>query len=90
MEAYNKAVIKSVDMSDVMQQDAVDVAKEALSRNVVERDIATYIKAEFDRKYSHTWHCIVGQNYGSYVTYEARHFIYFMLGHLSVLLFKAG
>ncbi|CDS41788.1 dynein light chain [Echinococcus multilocularis] len=90
MAAYNKAVIKSVDLSDVMQQDAVDVAKEAVSRNVIERDIATYIKAEFDLKYSHTWHCVAGQNHGNYFTYEARHFIHFMLGHLSLLLFKAG
>ncbi|KAK1328707.1 hypothetical protein QTO34_012282 [Cnephaeus nilssonii] len=35
---------------------------------------------EFDKKYNPTWHCIVGRNFGSYVTHETKHFIYFYLG----------
>jgi len=27
---------------------------------------------------------------GSYVTHEAKHFIYFYVGHFAVLLFKSG
>jgi hypothetical protein len=27
---------------------------------------------EFDKKYNPTWHCIVGRNFGSYVTHEVR------------------
>jgi hypothetical protein len=45
---------------------------------------------EFDKKYSPTWHCIVGRNFGSYVTHETKHFIYFYLGQVAVLLFKSG
>lgn len=30
------------------------------------------IKREFDKKYGPTWHCIVGRNFGSYVTHEVR------------------
>lgn len=30
----------------------------------VEKDIAAYIKKEFDKKYNPTWHCIVGRNFG--------------------------
>lgn len=32
------------------------------------------------RKYNPTWHCVVGRNFGSYVTHETKHFIYFYLG----------
>jgi len=46
----------------------------------IEKDIAAYIKKEFDKKYTPTWHCIVGRNFGSYVTHETKHFIYFYLG----------
>ena len=53
-------------------------------------DIAAYIKKEFDKKYNPTWHCIVGRNFGSYVTHETRHFIYFYLGQVAILLFKSG
>lgn len=54
------------------------------------QDIAAYIKKEFDKKYNPTWHCIVGRNFGSYVTHETKHFIYFYLGQVAILLFKSG
>ena len=54
------------------------------------KDIAAFIKKEFDKKYNPTWHCIVGRNFGSYVTHETKHFIYFYLGQVAILLFKSG
>uniref|UniRef100_A0AAY4BUQ7 Dynein light chain n=1 Tax=Denticeps clupeoides TaxID=299321 RepID=A0AAY4BUQ7_9TELE len=67
-----KAVIKNADMSEDMQQDAVDCAMQSMEKYNIEKDIA-----EFDKKYNPTWHCIVGRNFGSYVTHETKHFIYF-------------
>ena len=37
---------------------------QALEKYNVEKDIAAYIKKEFDKKYNPTWHCIVGRNFG--------------------------
>ncbi|XP_069135999.1 uncharacterized protein [Argopecten irradians] len=85
-----KAVIKNADMAEDMQQDAVDCATTALEKYNIEKDIAAYIKKEFDKKYNPTWHCIVGRNFGSYVTHETKHFIYFYLGQVAILLFKSG
>ncbi len=48
------------------------------------------VEQEFDKKYTPTWHCIVGRNFGSYVTHETKHFIYFYLGQVAILLFKSG
>jgi hypothetical protein len=56
-----KAVIKNADMSEEMQADAVDCATQALEKYNIEKDIAAYIKKEFDKKYNPTWHCIVGR-----------------------------
>ncbi len=81
MDKERKAIIKNSDMTEDMQQDAINVAT---------KDIACYIKKEFDRKHNPTWHCIVGRNFGSYVTHETKHFIYFYLGQIAVLLFKSG
>ena len=67
---------------------------EALEKYNIEKDIAAFIKKEFDKKYNPTWHCVVGRNFGSYatcllnspsrvswkVTHETKHFIYFYLG----------
>ncbi|PTU23315.1 hypothetical protein P175DRAFT_0432934 [Aspergillus ochraceoroseus IBT 24754] len=80
--------IKSVDMSEDMQQEAVEVAIEAMEKYHIEKDIAQYIKREFDSRKGATWHCVVGRNFGSFVTHETKHFIYFYLGHCAILLFK--
>lgn len=85
-----KAVIKNADMHEDMQQDAVDCASQALEKYNIEKDIAAFIKKEFDIKHNPTWHCIVGRNFGSYVTHETKHFIYFYLGQVAILLFKSG
>ncbi|XP_017075452.1 dynein light chain 1, cytoplasmic [Drosophila eugracilis] len=85
-----KAEIKNADMSEDMQQDAVNSAIKALDRYNIETDVAAYIKKEFDRKYNPTWHCIVGHHFGSYVTHETRHFIYFYMAQVAILLFKSG
>ena len=45
---------------------------------------------QFDKKFGPTWHCIVGRNFGSFVTHETKHFLYMYLGQVAVLLFKSG
>lgn len=75
-----KATIKNADMSEDMQQAAIDVSNAALDKFNMERDIASYIKKEFDKKYNPTWHCVVGKSFGSYITHESKHFIYFYIG----------
>ncbi|CAG8444852.1 2568_t:CDS:2 [Funneliformis caledonium] len=71
MSENNKPVIKNVDMVDEMQREALDCANQALEKYNIEKDIAAYIKREFDKKYGTTWHCIVGRNFGSYVTHAS-------------------
>ena len=66
-----KAVIKNVDMTEEMQQEAIDIATAALEKYNIEKDIAAQIKKEFDRRYQPTWHVVVGKNFGSYVTHGA-------------------
>lgn len=94
MSDTRKPVIKSSDMTEEMQQDAVNTAvqvrgcrepprragrkgrstnlaawpalfvAQALDKFTIEKDVAAYIKKEFDSKHSPTWHCIVGRNFG--------------------------
>lgn len=85
-----KGIVKSTDMVDDMVNDAINLATEAIHKYDIEKDIACHIKKEFDRKHNPTWHCIVGRNFGSYVTHETKHFIYFYLGQIAILLFKSG
>ncbi|XP_022138126.1 dynein light chain 1, cytoplasmic [Momordica charantia] len=85
-----KVVIKSADMFGDMQKEAVDIAIAAFEKYAVEKDVAEQIKREFDKRHGPTWHCIVGRNFGSYVTHETNHFVYFYLDQKAVLLFKSG
>ncbi|KAI4303601.1 hypothetical protein MLD38_039210 [Melastoma candidum] len=85
-----KVIIKSADMKDDMQKEAVDIAIAAFEKNSVEKDVAEHIKKEFDKKHGPTWHCIVGRNFGSYVTHETNHFVYLYLDQKAILLFKSS
>ncbi|KAF8202538.1 outer dynein arm light chain 8 [Pholiota molesta] len=87
--AAPKAIIKNVDMSEEMQQESVDIASAALEKYNIEKDIAAQIKKEFDRRHGPTWHVVVGKNFGSYVTHETKHFIYFYVGTLAILIWKS-
>ncbi|XP_021770833.1 dynein light chain 1, cytoplasmic-like [Chenopodium quinoa] len=90
MGAGKRIIIKNADMADDMQKEAIDIAIAAFEKVNVEKDVAESIKKEFDKKHGPTWHCIVGRNFGSYVTHETNHFIYFYLDQKAVLLFKSG
>ncbi|XP_012369216.1 dynein light chain 1, cytoplasmic-like [Octodon degus] len=83
-----KAVIKNTDMSEEVQQDSVECATQALEKYNIEKAIVAHIKEELDRD-NPTWHCTVGRNFGSYVTHETKHFIYFYQGQVAILLFTS-
>ncbi|KER32491.1 hypothetical protein T265_12815, partial [Opisthorchis viverrini] len=84
-----KAIVKNADMDEDMQQEAVNLCNLAMEKFKMEKDIAAFMKKEFDKKYKPTWHCIVGKCFGSYVTHETKHFIYFYFRNNAVLLFKS-
>ena len=56
----------------------------------IENKIAKHIKEKFDEKYGPNWHCVVGKNFNSYVSYESKHYIFFYEGQLAILLYKMG
>lgn len=68
----------------------MSAATKAMEKYNIEKDIASFVKKEFDTKFNPSWHCIVGKSFGSYVTHESKHFVYFYVGQLAVLLFKSG
>lgn len=52
--------------------------------------MSKHIKEKFDEKYGTNWHCVVGKNFASYCSYEAKNYIFFYEGQLAVLLYKIG
>lgn len=70
---------KTADMEMEMQVEIEQLAQCALDKFSIDRDIAGYIKKEMDNTYSPAWHVIVGKNFGSFVTHETKHLIYFYM-----------
>jgi dynein light chain LC8-type len=87
-----KAVVGDTDMTDKMQVHAMRCASEALDLHDVTdcKDIACYIKKEFDKSYGPGWQCVAGTSFGSYVTHSCGCFIHFCVGRLAVMLFKGA
>ena len=82
--------IYQVDMPDDMVQTVFNITHKFLINNTVQKDIARHIKIEIDKLYEPIWHCVVGKNYGSYITHEPQRFIYFKADNNDITLFKAG
>ncbi|KAJ4977203.1 hypothetical protein NE237_002309 [Protea cynaroides] len=87
-----KAVISDTDMLQTMQDEALRLAAKALDVFDVtdSTQIAYFIKKEFDRLHGPGWQCIVGTDFGSFVTHFCGCFIYFCIGSLAILLFKSA
>eukprot|EP01007_Sphenomonas_quadrangularis_P001236 NODE_2151_length_666_cov_61.768233_g1814_i0.p1 GENE.NODE_2151_length_666_cov_61.768233_g1814_i0~~NODE_2151_length_666_cov_61.768233_g1814_i0.p1 ORF type:complete len:91 (+),score=6.70 NODE_2151_length_666_cov_61.768233_g1814_i0:90-362(+) len=78
----------NADMTKDMVEDAKEFAQVAFDKFSLERDISTHIKREMEKKHKGTWQCIVGRNFGSFVTHETKSYLYFYYGQMAILLFK--
>ncbi|KAL5579304.1 hypothetical protein UlMin_011746 [Ulmus minor] len=87
-----KAIVGEADMLQAMQKDALHLAAKALDVFDVNEytNIAHFIKKDFDKSYGRGWQCIVGTDFGSFVTHSEGCFIYFCVGSLAFLLFRGA
>ena len=76
------------EVNEDMKKDVVAQVNAALDKCVEEKDIAAYIKSHFDKKYAPNWHCVVGKSFASYVTYSSKHYIFFYIAQMAILLYK--
>lgn len=86
--------IKSTDMPDYLVRDAILSGLQALELREEdkpwENQVAGHIKKEFDKKHRPTWHCIVGKNFGSYLTHEFSNFVCFLIDDVCILLWRSA
>ncbi|KAL3528284.1 hypothetical protein ACH5RR_007606 [Cinchona calisaya] len=73
----NGVKIVAVDMPPFMQIHAVDCARKASDslEKFTSKTLAFTLKKEFDGVYGPAWHCIVGTNFGSFVTHSVGGFM---------------
>ena len=87
---YTKATIKTIEMPESMAIDVQDYAVKAIQEFKSENDIANAIKKYMDSQHTPTWNVMCGRSFGAYVTHESKRYIYFSVGHLSILCWKCG
>ena len=54
------------------------------------KDVAEFIKRQFDERFKGSWHVIVGKNFGSHFSFEAKSAIQFWINHIVFLIYKFG
>ncbi|KAF8568472.1 hypothetical protein P879_03650 [Paragonimus westermani] len=82
--------IRHTELDDEMKAAAVEAATHASENFTTEKEMAAYIKSQFDKKFKPVWHCVAGRDFGSFVTHHGGHIIYFYIDDRAFLLFKTG
>ena len=82
------------DMTPEMSKLAIQTSQNAfqlfITQGKVFSTIAAYIRKAFDKAFGKGWNCIVGKNFGAFVTHEIKTYIYFtVVPGTYVLLWKA-
>lgn len=89
---YKSAKVMSPpDMPDYMLDYTIAKAQELLESDNGSnaQEVATALKRDLDEKWQPCWHVTVGQNFASYVVHQKRRFVYFTIGKMSFLVYKA-
>lgn len=88
--AEKKLTIHHSEVVHDILQDAVELAAREIEKKELEHVIAKKLKDALDKQYTKEWQCIVGKNFGAFVSNEDEFSLYFTYGQVSVLVFKAG
>eukprot|EP00658_Telonema_sp_P-2_P010791 TRINITY_DN1408_c0_g1_i3.p3 TRINITY_DN1408_c0_g1~~TRINITY_DN1408_c0_g1_i3.p3 ORF type:complete len:101 (-),score=36.38 TRINITY_DN1408_c0_g1_i3:543-845(-) len=85
------SVVKSIDMNQEMLTFVMSNANLAIeSITSQEREAAEAIKRVMDKQYGPSWQCIVGRGFKAAITHETKHYAYFYIGALAVLVYRVA
>lgn len=84
-----KPIISATDMDEDLLKKVIDVTYQAMSQFRQEKQIAHYVKYEFDKSDPYGWNCIVGRNFGSHIVHQTKKYVFYKVKELNFLLWKA-
>ncbi len=92
--SVEKSKVKSVKildtgMSDMMLQDALEIAYKGFNSFRNQNEIAAYVKQKMDDMYQPTWQCIVGTRFGGSIANVKDKSVYFYINRTAFLLYKS-
>ncbi|CAH8436062.1 unnamed protein product [Schistosoma rodhaini] len=83
-----RALMKSTDMQAPLQKIVVDTCVVATEQYDEERDVAAYVKKHMDKYDGGVWHCVLGKDFGCYVSHLDGYFSYFQYQGKSMIVFR--
>ena len=89
---YNGKRIKvnllKCDITDDIKDKAFEMGFEALNKFTAEKEMADYIKSEFDILFEPDWQVVVGKDFSVAFSFEIENFVFFQIEDIYFLLYK--
>ena len=89
---YNGKRIKvnllKCDITDDIKDKAFEMGFEALNKYTAEKEMADYIKSEFDILFEPDWQVVVGKDFSVAFSFEIENFVFFQIEDIYFLLYK--
>ena len=83
-----KANLLKSDITDDIKDKAFEMGFEALKKYTAEKEMADYIKTEFDILFEPEWQIVVGKDFSTAFSFEIENFIFFQIEDIYFLFFK--
>ncbi|KAI0986739.1 hypothetical protein GJ496_008011 [Pomphorhynchus laevis] len=83
-----KVLIERCEMNSEMKKYVLYISLHAVTNLRSEKEIAVEIKKTMDRKFGRAWQCIVGKDFGSFVSHSPQSFMYLYIGKIGILLYR--
>ncbi|KAH8850342.1 Dynein light chain 2, cytoplasmic [Schistosoma japonicum] len=81
-------VVEANELPTERKTTALTLCIHALDYYQTEKDVAMFMKKNFDKLYGPIWQCIVGHEFGMSITHDENCFIYIHCGEVSLLLYR--
>eukprot|EP00877_Chromochloris_zofingiensis_P002932 jgi/Chrzof1/1263/Cz01g46230.t1 len=96
LKAEHSCKVIDSHMPEVLEKDAITIALAAVDQNKNLKDIAQFVKHEYDKKHPGSgkategvYHCVVGKTFASAISHETWHYIHMKVDTYHVILWKS-
>ena len=76
------------DITDDIKDKAFEMGFDALNKFTAEKEMADYIKNEFDNLFEPDWQVVVGKDFSVAFSFEIENFVFFQIEDIYFLLYK--
>ena len=83
-----KANLLKCDITDDIKDKAFEMGFEALKKYTAEKEMADFIKSEFDKLYEPDWQIVIGKDFSVAFSFEIENFVFFQIEDIYFLFYK--